>query len=57
MDGPTTSKSGFSGPIGKLLQNVNEMDYSPEFEALPGGEPFPDIPETVLKNMSTDQKL
>ena len=29
VDGPTTSKSGFSGSIGKLLQTANEMNYNP----------------------------
>ena len=48
LDGPTTYKSGFSGPIGKTLLKVNEMDYNPDFEPLLGGEEFTDVPESVL---------
>ena len=32
LDGPTTSKDGFQGPVGKLLSSVEEMDYNPDFE-------------------------
>ena len=38
VDGNTNSKYGFTGPIGKLLGKVMEMEIYPDFEALPGGE-------------------
>ena len=57
IDGATTSNVAFSGPIGKLLGSVNEMEYQPQFKALPGGEDFIILPKIVLDNMSTDQQL
>ena len=56
LDGPTSSKDGFTGPVGSLLPKVEQMPYNPEFEALPGGEDLPTLSETVVKEMSTDQK-
>ena len=35
---------------------VNKMEYNPQFKALPEGEDFVDIPETIMNKMSTDQK-
>ena len=57
IDGATTSNVAFSGPIGKLLGSVNEMEYQPEFKALPGGEDLIILPKIVLDTMSTDQQL
>jgi hypothetical protein len=56
VDGPTSSSTGFVGPVGKCLSDVNKMEYNPQFKALPDGESYVDIPETIIKNMSTDQK-
>ena len=56
LDGPTSSKDGFTGPVGSLLPKVEQMPYNPDFEALPGGEDLPTLSETVVKGMSTDQK-
>ncbi|XP_065647557.1 uncharacterized protein LOC136077054 [Hydra vulgaris] len=56
IDGLTSCSTGFVGPVGKCLADVNKMEYNPQFKALPEGESFVDIPETILKNMSTDQK-
>ena len=36
LDGPTTSKDGYQGPVGKLLSTVESMDYNPSFRAMPG---------------------
>ena len=57
IDGATTSNVAFSGPIGKLLGSVNEMEYQHEFKALPGGEDLIILPKIVLENMSTDEQL
>ena len=57
MDGPTSSGTGFTGPVGRLLKKVNEMEYDPEFVALPGGEELIEIPDSVLVTMSTDQQM
>ena len=56
IDGLTSCSTGFVGPVGKCLADVNKMEYNPQFKALPEGGSFVDIPETILKNMSTDQK-
>ena len=39
-DGKTNSKDGFTGPIGKLLGKVMEMEINPDFEALSGREDY-----------------
>lgn len=57
LDGPTSSKDGFTGPVGKLLSTVNQMEYNPNFIALPNGEDLINIPDNIVKNMSTDQNL
>ena len=54
IDGPTSY--GFLDPMGKFLPDVNKMEYDPQFKALPKGEDFVDIPETIMNNISTDQK-
>ena len=51
LDGPTSSASGFTGPIGKLLPGVEKMEYDPAFKAMPGGEALPEIPDSVVKNI------
>ena len=56
LDGPTSSKDGFTGPVGKLLPKVEQMPFDPNFEALPGGEDLLPLSDTVVKGMSTDQK-
>lgn len=56
LDGKTSSKDGFSGPIGKLLSHVNTMPRK-SFEAIPGTEELIELPEKVLKDMSTDAAL
>ena len=57
IDGPTTSDKGFSGPVCTLLSKVDHMEYNPSFKAMPGGETLINIPEDILRNMSTDQKV
>ena len=57
LDGPTSSDTGFSGPVCKLLAKVNQMEYNSEFMCLSEERPLVEIPEDVLRNMSTDQKL
>ena len=57
LDGPTCSKDGFQGNVGKLLSVVEEMEYNPNFRALPGGEDLITIPDDIVQKMSTDAKL
>ena len=55
-DGPTSSDKGFTGDVCSLLSKVQDMEYDPGFKAMPKGETLINIPETILKTMSTDQK-
>ncbi|KAG0712947.1 Ubiquitin fusion degradation protein 1 [Chionoecetes opilio] len=52
IDGPTSSDTGFTGPVCSLLSSVNEMQYNAEFRGVPGGEDLAEIPEYILVNMS-----
>ncbi|KAG0727746.1 hypothetical protein GWK47_034004 [Chionoecetes opilio] len=53
IDGPTSSDTGFTGPVCSLLSSVNEMQYNAEFRGVPGGADLTEIPEYILVNMST----
>ena len=57
LDGKSSSKDGFSGPIGKLLSLVNSMKKKSSFEAIPGSGPLIELPEKIVKEMSTDASL
>ena len=57
IDGPTASDTNFTGPIGKMLNNVTEMEVNTDFQVLDKEEPLIKLPENVIKNMSTDQRL
>ena len=57
LDGPTSSGTGFTGPVCRLLSKANQMEYNPEFVALPGGEQLIKIPDSVLVTVSTDQQM
>ena len=54
--GPTTSDTNFTGPIGKMLNNVTELGMNTDFQVLYPGEPLIKLPDNVI-NMSTDQRL
>jgi hypothetical protein len=54
LDGPTTSKNGWSGTVGGLLSKVEIFDKKHEFEPIPLLEPLVAISEDILKKMSTD---
>ena len=57
LDGPTSSKDGFTGPIGKLLSKVHEMELDPNWQALPGGEDLIDLPDDIVKGLCTDANI
>ncbi|KAG0715548.1 hypothetical protein GWK47_011734 [Chionoecetes opilio] len=57
IDGPTSSDTGFTGPVCSLLSRVNETQYNAEFRGVLGGEDLTEIPEYILVNMSTDQQV
>ena len=53
LDGPTSSKDGFTGPIGTLLSKVHEMEEDPNWQALSGGENLIDLPDDIVKGLCT----
>ena len=55
LDGKTLSANKFKGEIGKLLPKVNELPINYSFKSLPGGEDLIDIPDEIVKTLSTDQ--
>jgi hypothetical protein len=57
LDGETSSDSGFKGPVCSMLPKIHEMEYDPNFKTVSGGPDLIEIPEPILKEMSTDQKM
>ena len=56
LDGPTTGSNSFSGPIGKLLPKVAEMEWISTFKAMSGVPMLEELPEKVFRDLSSDQK-
>ena len=57
IDGKTSSKDGFTGPIGKLLSQVDDMERNYEFPPIEGLEELIDIPQDIVNSMSTDASI
>ena len=57
LDGKTSSKDGFTGPLGKLLPMVNNMTRVYQAKPIPGLKTLLDIPDSVVSGMSTDQSI
>ena len=57
LDGPTSSKGGWQGSVGKLFTVVNSMERKEIFEPIHLLEPLVDIPDEVAKKMSTDSSV
>ena len=55
LNGPTVSDSKFSGPIGKLLHSVTDLEIDPNFNKISVGPPLIKLPEEVIQDLSTDQ--
>ena len=43
-----------TGPIGKTLEIINKIKRVLSFDPIPGLEPLIEIPDEVVKKMSTD---
>ena len=56
LDGKTTSDHTFSGPIGKVLSNVVNLDIKSKFTALKVGPALIELKQEVIEDLSTDQK-
>ena len=57
LDGKSDSKTGFSGPIGKMLKNVEKMKPKYDFDKIVGGPGLIEMPVDVIRDLSTDQNL
>ena len=57
LDGKTSSKTGFSGPLGKLLSKVGEMKPNFSFKKIDIGPDVIELPEEVVSTLSRDQKI
>jgi hypothetical protein len=54
LNGKTSNKDVFTGPVGKLLSKVMDMEVNPSFKALPGGLVLMPLPEEIVQSLSTD---
>ena len=57
LDGKTDSKTGFSGPLGKLLKQVPNMQRTQTFKKIEVGPDLIALPEDIVNDLSTDQEL
>lgn len=55
LDGNTTGKKSFSGPIGKAIANLDENPIV-RFKNFSNVDPLPQLPDDVYKKLSNDQK-
>ena len=55
VDGKTSGKESWTGPIGKLLAKVLELPLDPDFTPMEDCD-LPDLSEDEIKDLSTDQK-
>ena len=55
LDGPTSSDNTFSGPLGKTLQNVEDLEYNPKFKSVVLGPGLPELSQELIDDLSTDQ--
>ena len=56
LDGPTASGDRFTGALGQVLNQVEEMPYNPRFKVIKPGPNFPDLSQDVIDDLSTDQQ-
>ena len=56
LDGATVSANKYSGPIGKLLSEAENLELDENFVPIPC-DGFPEIPEDVLREFNKDQKF
>ena len=54
LDGQTLSDHTFSGPLGKALGDVVNLEINPKFTPITVGPPPIDLEKDVIDNLSTD---
>ena len=52
LDGNTSSKTGFSGPLGKMLGKVNDIEPDFDFKKIDIGSEMLELPHKVLSDLS-----
>ena len=57
LDGPTSSKDGWQGDVGKLFSSVNSMERKETFEPIKLLEPVVYIPDDIARTMSTGSSV
>ena len=57
LDGKTCSKTGFSGPLGKMLAKVQDMEPNFDFKRIDMGPEVIKLREEVVRDLSRDQKV
>ena len=57
LDGKTSSREGWTGPIGKLLGSVNDMERNYSFSPISGLVELIHIPQDIVTKMSADSSL
>jgi hypothetical protein len=56
LDEKYTPKSGWTGPIDKMIENINTMKMNSTFRALADTNDIREIPPEIVDKLSTDQK-
>ena len=56
LDGKTSSNNTFSGDLGKSLQQVEDLEYNPNFKPVKLGPGLPDLAQDVVDDLSDDQQ-
>ena len=57
LDGKTSSKTGWSRPLGQLLKSLSKMEINPNFKQINVGPEMTNLPEEVNGDLSSDQGL
>ena len=56
LDGPYIPKSGWTGPIGKLMEKVCELETNCNFTPFKDTASLVHLPDDIIDGLSTDQK-
>ena len=55
IDGKTSGKESWTGPLGKMLTNVLDLPLNPNFKTITGAD-LPSLTDEVVSDLSADQK-
>ena len=57
LDGKSRSGKDYSGEIGSSLPTCEQLPFDSDFQPLNLGSGPPDLPDSVIQDLSTDQKI